>query len=422
VNSQAYMILEHFADNSEETVLANTGMLLWSGMHDRYKQVGIGWSTNSDISWAYHGNRGWTYPNLVDYMENHDQERVMFEGLSFGNAAGSYNIKDTATALNHMQMAAALFLGIPGPKMVWQFGELGYDYSIMFNGERTAPKPPRWDYFSQAERQQLYHVYSGMAKLRKNDAFRFGSFTSDLAGSGKRMWISHNSMNVVIAGNMDVNGFDMAPGFQGAGQWYDYFSGETVTVNDPAGHTFYFAPGDFRVFTSVKLPKPFYNVTLIVKDSLTGAVIPNAEILLNGAGVSRTDSQGKATFLAGLGTSTLQVMKSGYKPWKKSQNFESDLEITALISPYASGIEHNDPANGIRIFPNPAGNTVTIESPAVCQVVLYSADGRPVKRLTMQKLTETLDLTGISQGIYFLRFTGKNGNATTLKLVRSHLQ
>jgi hypothetical protein len=346
----------------------------------------------------------------------------MFEGLSYGNSSGSYTIKDTLTTLNHNEMAAALFLGIPGPKMVWQFGETGYDYSIMFNGERTAPKPPRWDYFSQAGRQQLYHVYSGMAKLRKNDAFRFGTFTSDLTGSGKRMWISHSSMNVVIAGNMDVTGFDMAPGFQNAGTWYDYFSGETVTVNDPSGQTFYFGPGDFRVFTSVRLPKPFYNVTLTVKDSVTNAVVGQAEILLNGTGAARTDGQGKATFLAALGTSTLQVMKSGYKPWKKSQNFESDLEITALISPYASGIENNDPANGIKIYPNPAGNSVTIESPAPGQVVLYSADGRPVKTHTMKQLTETIDLTGISRGIYFVRFTGKNGTATTLKLVKSHLQ
>ena len=25
---------------------------------------------------------------------------------------------------------AAFFLTVPGPKMIWQFGELGYDYSI----------------------------------------------------------------------------------------------------------------------------------------------------------------------------------------------------------------------------------------------------------------------------------------------------
>ncbi|HNY03210.1 MAG TPA: alpha-amylase family glycosyl hydrolase, partial [Bacteroidales bacterium] len=195
VNPKAYMILEHFADNSEETVLANTGMLLWSGMHDRYKQVGMGWSSNSDLSWGYHGNRGWAYPNLSDYMENHDQERVMVEALSNGNGSGGYSTKDTTDALHQMQMTAALMFGIPGPKMVWQFGELGYDYSINYNGDRTAPKPPRWDYFDQPERQRLYRTYSAMAGLRKCDTWRYGSFSSDLSGTGKKIRITHSSMD-----------------------------------------------------------------------------------------------------------------------------------------------------------------------------------------------------------------------------------
>jgi hypothetical protein len=34
-DSTAYIILEHFADNSEETVLANYGMILWGTVHHR---------------------------------------------------------------------------------------------------------------------------------------------------------------------------------------------------------------------------------------------------------------------------------------------------------------------------------------------------------------------------------------------------
>ena len=29
-----------------------------------------------------------------------------------------------------MELAACFNLPLPGPKMIWQFGELGYDYSI----------------------------------------------------------------------------------------------------------------------------------------------------------------------------------------------------------------------------------------------------------------------------------------------------
>ena len=31
-----------------------------------------------------------------------------------------------------MSQAAAFFFTVPGPKLMWQFGELGYDYSINF--------------------------------------------------------------------------------------------------------------------------------------------------------------------------------------------------------------------------------------------------------------------------------------------------
>ena len=417
LNANAYMILEHFADNSEETVLANTGMLLWSAMQDRYKQVGMGWQTNSDISWAYHANRGWNYPNLMDFMENHDQERIMFEALSNGNSSGTYNIKDTLTALHHEEMTAALFMGIPGPKMVWQFGEVGYDYSIMFNGDRTAPKPVRWDYFDQPARQKLFRVYSGMAKLRKSDAFRFGTFTSDLGGLGKRMWISHTSMNVVIAGNMDVAGFDMAPGFASAGQWYDYFSGQAVTITDPANQTFNFAPGEFRVFTSVPLPRPYQDVTITVKDSVSNAAITGAEITLEGSGVQRTDLQGKAIFMAAPGSTLIQVKKLKYKTWAQTRNIAGDLDLTVLLQldPHY-GIEEAGAGRLVRIFPNPARNAVTIESPDLYKVMIYSPDGRLMRSRQMKQPTETIDLTGLGQGVYLVHFSG-NGPVFARKLV-----
>jgi glycosidase len=222
VNPNAYVILEHFANNDEETVLANSGFLLWSGMHNNYKQVAMGWQTNSNVSWAYHGNRGWTYPNLVDYMETHDEERMLYEALNNGNSTNPmYDIKYFANGLHHQEQGIVLFMGIPGPKMVYEFQEMGYDYSKFYGGSNVAPKPPRWDYLDHPGREKLNRVMSAMAKLRKSDAFRYGAFTSDLALDGKKIWITHSSMDVVISVNMGVNGFIMAPGFTHAGTWYN---------------------------------------------------------------------------------------------------------------------------------------------------------------------------------------------------------
>lgn len=415
VNPNAYVILEHFADNSEETVLANSGMLPWSAMNDQYGQVGMGWQENSDISWAYHGNRGWTYPNLMDYMENHDEERLMFEDLSWGNAAGSYNLKDTLPALHHMQTADVLFMGIPGPKMVWEFGELGYDYSIMFNGGRTANKPPRWDYFDQPERQELYRVYAGMAALRKCDAYRMGTFSSDLSGLGKRMWISHSSRKVVIAANMSVNDMNMSPGFPNTGQWFDYFSGEALNITDQA-QSFPFAPGEYRVFTSTPLPVPYHHIVFTVQDSLTGLSLQSAELSLEGAGTQLTDVQGKATFTSFPGNLQVTAKKTGYKVKSQLLTVDNNLDVTILLKDSSNiGIQDINARNRVKLYPNPVRDLVYLEATQKYGIDFYSLDGRLLMHHQMQNLIERIDISGLDKGIYILRFTG-DSTAFAVKL------
>lgn len=411
VKPNAYVILEHFAENNEEVSLANTGMMLWSAMHNQYKQTGIGWSSNSDLSWAFHGNRGFTYPNLIDYMENHDEERIMYEALSYGNSAGTYNLKDTATALHHQQMAAVLMMGIPGPKMVWQFGELGYDYSIMFNGGRTSRKPPRWDYLSKPERQQLYHTYSAMAKLRKSDAFRFGNFTSDLGGAGKRIWIAHSSMNVVIAANMDVSTFSMTPGFQHAGNWYDYFTGETVNITDPAGHSISFTPGDFRVFTDVKLDKPYHQISFSIKDSTDLSPVEGAEIQYEGVGSYFSDAQGNLLMYAFPGLVRIKIMKQGYKPSVRILQLQANQSVSVLLqrdSNYGTGQPETD---AIAIYPNPANDHVTVESSTIYTIALFAPDGRKVLTRRMDNTRESISLRGLQKGLYLLRLSDEKGSS-----------
>ena len=152
----SYAILEHFADNSEEKDLSNYGMMLWSNMAYPFEQASMGYNSGSDFSSGIASVAGWSHPYKVTYMESHDEERVMYKDIQYGNSSGSYNIKDTATALKRQQLTAAFLFMLPGPKMIWQFGELGYDYPINYCGNgtindacRTDPKPIRWDYYQQ---------------------------------------------------------------------------------------------------------------------------------------------------------------------------------------------------------------------------------------------------------------------------------
>jgi len=418
VNPNAYVILEHFAANEEETVLANSGMLLWSGMHGNYKQVAMGWQDNSNVSWAYHASRGWTYPNLMDYMENHDEERLMFENLSWGNGSGNYNIKDTLTSLRHMEQAIVLFMGIPGPKMLWQFQEIGYDYSIFFGGDRLANKPPRWDYLDQPAREKLARVVGAMAKLRKSDAFRFGSFTHDFGGLGKRMWLTHSSMDVVMAVNMGVQGFDMAPGFTKTGTWYDYFTGESINITDAAGHSLYFGPGDYRVFTSVPLARPFHTLTVNVVRQDNNAPIGGAKVSLSDAGNRLTNSSGTAEFLALPQPFALTVEKSGFVTKPVEGTLSNDLILTVQLTVDVSNTDELNKPGDIRFYPNPAKDQLTVVGAEDWLLSIYSTNGRLMNTLQIQNERQSISLNGLPQGVYILHFAGPQGTVVERFIVQ----
>lgn len=256
VKPSTYIILEHFANNDEETVLANYGLMLWGNMTNNYGQATMGFVNNSDFSWASYKNRGWSDPNLIAYMESHDEERLMFKNISSGNMSNAtYNLRDTINALKRQELAALFFFTIPGPKMVWQFGELGYDYSIDFNG-RLGEKPVRWDYRNQYQRRYLSNFYGSLIKLRiANDLFSTPTFSTSLAGAMKRITLSGNGKSASIIGNFGVTEGTIDPAFSHTGTWYDYFSGDSINITDPNA-PIALPHGAYHLFTDFRISKP----------------------------------------------------------------------------------------------------------------------------------------------------------------------
>ena len=51
-----------------------------------------------------------------------------------GTSPGAYNTKTLAEASNRLELNNVFFIPLPGPKMIWQFGGLPYDYSIDYGG------------------------------------------------------------------------------------------------------------------------------------------------------------------------------------------------------------------------------------------------------------------------------------------------
>jgi len=67
--------------------------------------------------------------------------------------------------------------------------------------------------------------------------------------------LNHDSMNVAIVGNFDVVQKTVTPNFQNTGWWYNYFYGDSVNVTNTQ-MTINLQPGEFRIYTTKKLPTP----------------------------------------------------------------------------------------------------------------------------------------------------------------------
>ncbi|MEJ5963911.1 alpha-amylase family glycosyl hydrolase [Pedobacter immunditicola] len=252
-NKGFYVILEHFADVQEEKALAAEGMMLWNNINYAMNEATMGWLDKSDFNWGFYTRHELSKPDqLVTYMQSHDEERTMYKNISYGNTAGNYNVKELATGLQREKLAAAFFMMIPGPKMMWQFQELGYDVSIDFNG-RTGDKPIRWEYAQDEQRKALYEAYARLIRLKKQNAvFNSADAVFSLSGPVKFIKLTHASNTVFVIGNYDVVSqmatIDMGSG----GTW---FEAGTNTPVDFATRTYskLMLPGEYHIFSKTAL-------------------------------------------------------------------------------------------------------------------------------------------------------------------------
>jgi hypothetical protein len=259
----AKVIMEHLAVNTEEEELSDYGILLWGNMNYNYCEAAMGWNdgNKTDFSGISYKTRTWNDPHLVGYMESHDEERLMYKCLRWGNHSDEYNTQDTTTGLQRMALDAVFFLTVPGPKMIWQFGERGYDFSIDSLG-RLGVKPPRWEYLNDPRRLYLYNVYEALIKLRKDHpVFQTEDFTLNVSTSLKRIVLRNPDMNTVIVGNFGVVSGEITGQFPHTGMWYDYFSGDSLEVAS-TDDMIPLVAGEYHLFTDVRLKTPAFVTAL----------------------------------------------------------------------------------------------------------------------------------------------------------------
>ena len=210
VKEDAFVILEHFCDDREEKELAADGLYLWRNMNNAYCQSAMGWNENSSFNHGaigdLEGNGMYEEtPAWVGFMESHDEERMAYKQSQWGNGTLK---TDLATRMKQLEINAAFTFTVPGPKMIWQFGEMGYDVTIEENG-RTGRKPLHWEYLDNEYRKALHDTYTQLLKLRNDHPELFcGNATlswkvgvSDWANGRSLHLTSTTGKQLVVLGN-----------------------------------------------------------------------------------------------------------------------------------------------------------------------------------------------------------------------------
>ena len=228
VKEDAFVILEHFCDSKEEQELSADGLHLWRNMNYAYCQSAMGWSDGSDFSDMYESTPSW-----VGFMESHDEERMAYKQSQWGDGVLK---TDLSTRMKQLEANAAFTFTVPGPKMIWQFGEMGYDVTIEENG-RTGRKPLHWEYLDNEYRKALHDTYAKLLKLRNDYPELFtGSATlegkvgtSDWA-NGRSLYIkSITGKELVVLGNF-THAETTVTFPASTGEWTDWKSGEKQDV------------------------------------------------------------------------------------------------------------------------------------------------------------------------------------------------
>tara|TARA_A100001234_G_scaffold176299_1_gene158017 strand:+ start:6180 stop:9038 length:2859 start_codon:yes stop_codon:yes gene_type:complete len=273
LDSDHYVIFEHLGGSSEEQQWANyrldegKGIMLWGKTNTPYYQLAMGYGSDSNFSGIGHESRGFQGKRLLGYFESHDEERIMYKALQYGNNWDGYDVQNLNTALSRMPAIGAISLTIPGPKMIWHFSDLGMENSLFtcYDGSVDEPdckldtKPqPQWvdNWLGNDNRKEIYDNWSRIINLKINEDVFEGNYSITSGGLTPIIYLWNDNIasselkNVVIIANFDVVAQTITPYFPYTGNWFDLMDidGETTININSTSDQITLQPGEFKIY------------------------------------------------------------------------------------------------------------------------------------------------------------------------------
>ncbi|MCQ2350540.1 MAG: alpha-amylase family glycosyl hydrolase [Paludibacteraceae bacterium] len=270
-NPNAYYILEYFVDYQEESAMSNAGALPWRNMNYNFGQAAEGYASGSNFVDS-NGKGGMFDNGWVGYASSHDEERNFYRVKQYG--AGDLK-KNEAARIARVPEYIAFATLIPGPKMIWQFDEMGYDINLEYGGSNIERKPVPWStgykalkYDVDGNRCHAYSESSKIIQLRTKHPELFRSNVVTVANSGSasvstvRKIVSKTQNEsggynyVIILANFNAtNTLTASAVFPVTGTWYDYMKGTEFTVEDKTQKVT-LEPGEMLVYSTLKIDAP----------------------------------------------------------------------------------------------------------------------------------------------------------------------
>lgn len=369
LDANHYVIFEHLGSENEEKEWANyrynegKGVMMWGNNVGPYNQLTMGYDTNNNINGIGHKSRPqFLGARVMGYAESHDEERLMYKNVQFGNSSNpSHDVKNLNIALSRMSALGAMTIPVPGPKMIWHFGELGMNNSIYTCNNGTVndesgtdgnckldTKPqPQWtnNWLGDVNRNKIYNDWARMIQLKKDEPVFEGDYDMNSGTLTPKLYVFNNALpstqlkNVVVLANFDVTTQGVVPNFPYTGVWYDLMDATgTSSINITNTATpISIAPGQFKIY--------------------------------------------------GNKASTL-------------------------------GVEDVDLSSQFKIYPNPVNSSFYINK-SVSDLKIYDLTGKLVKTFS-GNFTEndSFDISDLSQSMYLVKIENSNGQILTSKLIK----